>query len=137
MATQPLGAWIEVFRQEMLLSEVAITQRVLCTIQLGRDVRLADLTSRRVLQFGVSASLGANEEYSASQAFAATALEAGFAGIRYWLRHDPAQRLYAIALFGDAGASTPERAAAVEHENPETLLDQAQAAFGYRILPTP
>ncbi|MGO9899342.1 MAG: RES domain-containing protein [Solirubrobacteraceae bacterium] len=87
----------------MLLAEAAVIARWLLTVRLGRDVRLADLTSWRALRFGVTASLGANEQYAASQAFAADALDARFGGIRYLVRHDPAQKLYGIALFGEAG----------------------------------
>ena len=36
-----------------------------------------------------------------SQAFGVRALTAGVDGIRYLVRHDPAQRLYGLALFGD------------------------------------
>jgi len=46
-AERPLGAWVEVFRKRMLLTEAEIAGRRLCSVTLGRDLRLADLTSRR------------------------------------------------------------------------------------------
>ena len=92
----------------MLLDEADVATRRLLSVELGRDLRLADLTSRRALGFGVTASLGANERYDDSQAFAAQVPNAGFDGIRYLLRHDPAQRLYALALFAATGV--PDRA---------------------------
>jgi hypothetical protein len=140
LADSELGAWIEVFRKRMLLAEAEITQRALFAVELGRDLRLADLTSRRALQFGVTASIGADERYHASHAFAVDALKAGFDGVRYLARHDPAQKLYSVALFADAGAPDP-----VDPDWPpgsgapirEDLVAQAAHVFSYRVLPTP
>jgi RES domain-containing protein len=139
LAEQPLGAWIEVFRRRMLLAEAEVLRRVLLSVKLGRDLKLADLTSRRALQFDVTASLGANEGYVASQALAARAVQAGFDGLRYLVRHDPAQRLYGIALFAEPGASSDHRAWPCERDAaiPDALIDEASRPFGYRVLPTP
>jgi RES domain len=138
LAEQPLAAWVEVFRREMVLSELAVLGRALSRLRLGRDMRLADLTSRRALQFGVTASLGAGEDYGESQAFAVRAVQSGFAGVRYLLRHDPAQKLCGIALFGAAGESSWREASVVSTEPiPGRLVEEAQARFRYRVLPTP
>jgi hypothetical protein len=138
LAAQPLAAWVEVFREQMQLSERAVSDRALFTVKLGTDVRLADLTSRRALQFGVTASLGADEDFRGSHDFAARAVEAGFAGIRYFVRHDPAQKLYGIALFGEpADTAGPAEAIGADAPISETLVDEAQARFGYRLVPTP
>ena len=82
-AKEPIGAWIEVFRKQILLADDEVNQRSLYRLRLGRDLKLADITSRRALQFGVTASLGANEDYTTSHTFAAEALASGFDGIRY------------------------------------------------------
>jgi hypothetical protein len=138
LAERPLGAWVEVFRREIVLSELAVRERSLSTVKLGRDVRLGDLTSRRALQFGATASLGASEDYTASHHFAVRLMQSGFGGVRYFLRHDPAQRLYGIALFGEPGESGPADAAAVaDTPIPDELVEEADARFGYRVLPTP
>lgn len=138
LAETPLSAWIEVFRKRMLLSAAEITARSLFSVELERDLRLADLTSRRALGFGVTASLGANEQYDTSQAFARQALEAGFGGIRYLMRHDPAQRLYGVALFAEAGAPANRLwPAGGDRELPDELIAEAARVFGYRVLPTP
>jgi hypothetical protein len=137
-AEEPLGAWIEVFRRQMLLRDVAIADRALLSAALGREVRLADLTSRRALQFGVTASLGADPDYNSSQAFAVDAVKAGFAGIRYFVRHDPSQKLYGIALFGEPGSSAEPTASRTSSSPiPDELVDQARARFGCRIVPRP
>jgi RES domain-containing protein len=139
LAEDELGAWVEVFRKPQLLAESEIANRSLLAVKLERDLRLADLTSRRALSFGVNASLGANEYYEKSQAFAVRTVEEGFDGVRYFLRQDPAQKLYGLALFGHAGAPDP----ADPHwpidagEIPDELISEAVRVFGYRILPTP
>ena len=123
----------------MLLAEPEVEQRVLFSVRLGRDLELADLTSRRALQFGVTASLGAVEDYGPSRAFAARAAAAGVDGLRYRVRHDPAQQLYGIALFSDPPAETNDRAWSRERDAaiPEDLIAEAARVFGYRVLPTP
>jgi RES domain-containing protein len=139
LAEDPLGAWLEVFRKALLLAEADVTGRELMTVALGRDLRLADLTSRRALAYGVTASLGAGEDYAASQRFAAHALAAGFDGIRYLVRHDPAQKLYGIALFGPPGAADPADGCWPHASGPIPggVIARAEREFGYRVLPTP
>lgn len=140
-AERPIGAWVEVFRKRMLLAEDDVLKRSIYSTQLGSDLRLADVTSRRALQFGITASIGANEEYSESHSFAVDAATAGFDGIRYLVRHDPAQKLYGVALFGEAGepaaAGNPAAASFADCSIPDELVDEAKRLFGYRILPTP
>lgn len=140
LAVDPLGAWIEVFRETLLLDRAEIDARRLASVRLGRDLRLADLTSRRALQFGVTASLGTDRMYGESQAFAALAAQSGFVGIRYFLRHDPAQRLYGVALFGEPGEPTKHDRlwpAPASRDIPDELVQAARRTFGYQIAATP
>jgi hypothetical protein len=140
LAVDPLGAWIEVFRETLLLDRAEVDARWLAGVRLGRDLRLADLTSRRALQFGVTASLGTDRIYGESQAFAARAVQSGFAGIRYFLRHDPAQRLYGVALFGEPGEPAKRARlwpAPVSREIPDELVQAARRNFGYQIVAIP
>jgi RES domain len=140
LAERPLGSFVDAFRKPMVIAEPTITPRALLTTELGRDLRLADLTSRRARLFDVTASLGANEHYTASQRFAAAAVQAGYDGVRYLVRHDPAQRLYGIALFGPEGQADPADPAwpvSTDGPLPDELLAEAQRAFHYRILPAP
>lgn len=139
LAEDPLGAWVEVFRKRQLLPEVEIAHRSLLAVTLKRDLRLADITARRALSFGITASFGSGERYDESQTFAARALEDGFDGIRYFVRHDPAQKLYGIALFAQAGTPDPadRQWPADGGAIPDALVRDAERAFGYRVLPTP
>jgi RES domain-containing protein len=140
LAELALGAWVEVFRRRLLLAEDEVASRTLLSVELGRDLRLADLTSRRALGFGVTASLGANEHYDDSQAFAGQAAHAGFDGLRYLVRHDPTQQLYGLALFAPPGApdtADPRWPAADDEPIPDDLVAEAGMRFGYRVLPAP
>lgn len=140
VAELALGAWVEVFRKRMLLAEDDVAERALLSVALGRDLRLADLTSRRALGFGVTASMGANERYDDSQAFAVEAAQASFEGIRYLVRHDPAQQLYGVALFAAAGAPESADPDWPSHDDgpvPDDLVAEAGRRFGYRALPRP
>lgn len=136
LAEKPLGAWVEVFRKAMLIAEDDVRARRLFTVALGRELKLADLTSRRALSFGVTAAVGAGESYAPSQRFAADAIAAGFDGVRYLVRHDPAQKLYGVALFGPAGAPDgwPQ---GDDAPLPDELVAEAARLFGYRVLPSP
>ncbi len=123
----------------MLPAEVKLHARSLLSVALDRDLRLADLTLRRAPAFGVTASLSTDSDHAASRALADRALSAGFAGVRSWLRHDPAQRLYGIALFGPVGApdpADPDWPPGTDTPIDDELLEAARA-FGYRVLPVP
>ncbi len=140
LAERALGAWVEVFRKRMLLAEDEVAKRALLSVELGRDRRLADLTSRRALGFGVTASIGADEHHDDSQAFAAAAVHAGFDGVRYLVRQDPAQEIYGIALFGPPGAPRAADPQCPSHRDspiPDDLVAEAAKRFGYRVLPPP
>jgi hypothetical protein len=140
LAEDPLASWLEVFRTPLLISEKDVRARTLLCAPLGRDLKLADLTSRRALAFNVTASLGADEDYTASQAFALDALQAGYDGVRYLVRHDPAQRLRGVALFGPAGApdrDDPAWPAEPDEPIPPDLVEWARRSFGYKVLPAP
>ena len=58
LAEAEMGASVEVFPKSQLLAEAETAHRSLLAVTLKRDLRLADLTSRRALSFGVDASLG-------------------------------------------------------------------------------
>ena len=139
LAATELGAFVEVFRTPTTIAEDDIESRRLSVVTLGRELRLADLCSRRALTYNVTADVGAAGDYGVSQQFAVEALGAGFAGVRWWLRHDPAQRLVGIALFGPAGEPDPSRRWPVPRpvELSNRLLTRAWRDFGYQVVPRP
>lgn len=63
------------------------------------ELRLADVSSRGALRYGVTADIGADRDHTPSHQFAAPAADAGFDGVCWWVRHEPAPRLRGVALF--------------------------------------
>jgi RES domain-containing protein len=140
LAEEPLGAWVESYRKAMKISEADIADRRLVAVALGRDLRLADVTSRRALAFGVTAAVGAGEDYRPSQQFARDAISAGFGGVRYHFSHDPAQGLHGVALFAPAGEpapADPDWPVALGTVASAHLIAEAARRFGYAVLPIP
>jgi hypothetical protein len=139
LAPDELGAFVEVFRTPTTIAADDIEARRLSVVRLGRELRLADLCSRRALTYGVTAELGAGGDYDSSQQFALEACDAGFDGVRWWVRHDPAQRLVGVAVFGPAGEPDPSRRWPVPKPQKisERLLARARRDFGYQVVPRP
>jgi hypothetical protein len=140
LTSRPVGACVEVFRKQMLIPEAETLERALLSVELGRDLRLADLTSRRALAYGLTATVSVAESYAISHRFAAAAVAAGYEGVRYLVRHDPAQKLYGYALFGPAGApdpADPRWPVGSDAPIPEELVQEARRLFRYRVLPVP
>ncbi len=135
LADRPIGAFIEVFRGFAggLIPESEITTRRIARLRPPHSLRLADLLNERAAEFGVTAELGAMSDYACSQAWAGALARAGFDGIRYHLRHDPASRLVGIAVFGTAG----ERDSPVLADDPidDRTVREAARRFGIRVLP--
>ena len=137
-AQNPIGAFVEVYRTRMELDQADIDDRRLARVELDRDLRLADVVSRRALSFGVTAEIGVGGDYDNSQELASGLAAVGYDGVRWWVRHDPAQRRVGIALFGSAGAAPSRTEAHVaSREIDEQLLDEARRNFGYRVVPAP
>ncbi len=136
----PVGAWIESFRTVMTLTEEDLAGRALSAMTLTSDLVISDLTVKRALAAGLTASVTAGSDYSEPQALA-DALQEVTEGVRWRLRHDLTQRLIGIALFGPAGSGDAPRSPSLPQAStepiPESLAEDAQRLFGYRGLPTP
>lgn len=133
-AAEPLGAFVEVFRTRLELDAADIDDRRLSELTCTRDLRVANLGSRAALRYGATAQLGADGDYSAAQALAAGLCAEGFDGVRWWVRHDPAQELTGIAVFDRADVQLSAGTAAGIDDG---LLSEARRAFGYRAVPRP
>jgi hypothetical protein len=137
LASEPLGAFVEVFRTALELDEGDIRSRRLTRVDFRHDLALADMCSRRIREFGLTAEIGAGGDYKTPQSLASKLAVAGYNGVRYHLRHDPAQGLVGIALFGPAGPSAEGLPKGVSRELDAGLLDEARRKFRYRVLPRP
>lgn len=80
--------------------------RALSRLELSADRRIADLTSNLAVQFGVTAEIFTTVDYPLTQLWAAALREAGYAGVRYWARHDLTHTHACVALFDAGGDRT-------------------------------
>ncbi|MEN3281436.1 MAG: hypothetical protein V7607_2576 [Solirubrobacteraceae bacterium] len=137
LAETTMAAFVEVFRDFIgrPLSRRELEQRRLFSVSLPSVASLADVTLPAAQEFGLDASISAGTEgdYSAAQQFAHHCVSAGFAGIRYRVRHDLEQNLVGIALFGPA-LGTPHINGGRSQPIPDELLAEAATKFGFRFL---
>ena len=133
-AEDPLGAFVETFRDFGAVSERDVATRKVATLRVGRPLRLADCTTARARGYGLTAEIHSAPEYDRTRQWAAAFAAAGFEGIRYFARYDPSASLRSLGLFGKAGAhpGRPARSAPISVE----LLVQAANDFGIEVLPT-
>jgi hypothetical protein len=134
LALDALGAFIEVFRRPTVLTPDEIDDRLHLEVTLGgTPVRLADTTTRDAHPFGVTAAIGANEDYSTTQEWAGALCAAGFGGVLYRVSHDPEQTLLGVALFGLAGDQSDHYPGSSQSLTAD-LLSRAQSEFHYEIV---
>jgi hypothetical protein len=135
LAEDPLGSFVEVFRDTRIVAERDVDGRVVSTLHVSEDVALADCTKSRARGFGVTAAIHSSEQYTRTQEWARAFADAGFSGIRYLVSHDPAQLLVGVALFGSAGAHDLPVAATRPIES--AVVSAARDRFGILVVPAP
>lgn len=131
LAEQPLAALLEVTRGLTLLSEAFIDGRRLLTAQVPRNLSVADLTAAGAYRYGVTTEVAATSDYDIPHAWAAALRDAGFAGVRYHVRHDPGADLVGVAWFGRAGRLRHPPPAHRQHLPAELLVKAA--AYGVQV----
>src|SRR5918992_5010989 len=94
-AEDPLGAWVEVFRTRMILTQDDIEARRLSVLTLNDGLRISDLTSRQALAAGVTTALTSGADYGPAHELA-DAVQGIEAGLCWRLRHDLEQQLIGI-----------------------------------------
>lgn len=105
LATSPEVSFVEVFYGFAIVSLPDLERYRLSQLALAEPVRMADCTSSRAAAFGVTAEIATTARYDLTEHWAGALAAGGFAGIRYFARHDPG-RGRAVALFGPAGDQT-------------------------------
>jgi hypothetical protein len=133
LAEEDLGAFVEALQgsgSAIALAEIAV--RSLSRLSVPTVVSLADCTESAAAAFGVTAELHASPDRQLTQGWARAFMDAGFHGIRYFVRHDPAQRQVGIALFGRAGGAGWELRATDPIS--ADLIVRVQATFGIRFI---
>ncbi|MFC8182274.1 RES family NAD+ phosphorylase [Rhodococcus sp. NPDC057297] len=120
-----------------------LTARAVSRLEIVDTRPLADLTSNAAAQFGVTAEIFSTGNYQLTQLWASALRSAGYAGIRYWARHDLAHMNACLALFGTAGASSSEVSGNYAVTETDTLseradlIDALQRNTGITILSVP
>jgi hypothetical protein len=128
-AEDPLGAFVETLQnfRTVPLPRAELVNRKVYAYDVGHALVLADVTTNQAGGFGVDASASASSGgyYAGSQALAVGFFDAGFAGIRYRVRHDLSQDLIGIALFGPAGPQPDNLLDGQDHDIGEALVTRA------------
>lgn len=134
LSPSPVGAYLETFGRLKMLSDADIEERSLSEVVPAVPLHLADLTDRRVLgRYGVTGDISVGTDYGPSQALAAELYRAGFDGIYYTARHDPAFLERSVAVFG--GPSTTKLFTQSTGEVPADLVEEVTRDFGLIVLP--
>ncbi len=131
LATDPIGALREATRGGPV-STTWVGDRELRTVGPPDPAgRLAATTRKGAARFGLTTELVTVVPYDLPRRWAGAFHQAGFAGIRHELRHDPRARASGVSLFGPAGPGT--------HPDGHTdrLTTHALTRAGVQVLDVP
>lgn len=113
--------------------------RCLTVVAPSVQLRLADLTDRRVLGFyGIAGDLSTGPDYSPSQQWALRLWDNGFDGVYYAARHDPQFTERSVALFGRTSDRKDAEGKSFEYATsmiPDDLLRDLADEFGIISVP--
>jgi hypothetical protein len=139
MATSQVGAFLETLGRFRPLPLNVVRERALTPLHLTGAVRLASVNDPAVLgHFGISGDLSVGADYELPQQWSAALRAAGFDGIYYRARHDPALEESSVALFGDVGVDVSRVRAKKGWDLetiPDSLLDFVERRYGIYALP--
>lgn len=125
---------MEVFKEYLsVVPSTEVQIRRLTRIELPRALSVADCTAESARAWGITAEIHSSPDYTKPREWAAAFAQSGFDGICYFLRHDPAQRLTGIALFGPAG-SPSGFPAGISEPIGDDLIQEIAVRFGIRVL---
>lgn len=132
---EPEGCFLEVFKAfTEVIPREELEARLMLDFQLPRDISVADCTSQQARAWGITAEIHSTPRYEQTQAWADAFAQAGFEGVRYLLRHDPAQRLAGVVLFGPAGSS-PELPSDPGEPIGTAVIEEVRRRFGIDVGP--
>jgi hypothetical protein len=111
------------------------------SVSLAGDLVVADLTSNKGVAYGVTGEIFDTSNYPLTQRWAASLHAAGFAGVRYWARHELEHDHRAVAIFDSAGARADSATHGVNSTDAlvdrTDLLERWQKETGVTILVVP
>ncbi len=135
LAGHPVGAFVEKFGDLRVVTRERLDAHLLAQIHLPAT-RLADVTNRAALRWGVTAELSAGGDYAGAQEWAEQLFQAGFGGIWYTAKHDPRGDLHSVALFGKPGLHEEAFVSTWSEPIDVELIDDVEVRFGIQVLPT-
>lgn len=136
-AERAVAGLLESYKGVTVVAEQDVAAKAHFTVALEAEVKLADCCAAAALGFGINAEIHSTTNYELTQAWATAFAVAGFAGVRYFCRSDPAMDLIGYALFDAAGEAAPGRwPTGRDQPIGEALLREAED-HGLRIRPTP
>lgn len=140
LSTHPLGAFIETFGRIRPVLQRHVDERVLTEAFLPSETRVANMTDPVILgRYGLTAEIeigGDEHTYEITQLWAEALATAGFSGIIYAARHDPALNARSVAIFGKPGLQPTQLLARPATPIPDYLLDRAADEYGIEVLPS-
>ncbi len=109
LAERPVAGLLESFKGVAVVDEQDVAGKAHFTVTLEAEIRLADCCLPAAGEFGVNGEIHTTTDYDMTQAWAGALAQAGFAGVRYFCRSDPAMSLIGYAFFDTAGEASPGR----------------------------
>lgn len=134
LAGHPIGAFVERYGDLSFVSRERVDADLLATVVLPAT-NLADVTNRQALRWGVTGELSAGD-YPTAQLWAERLFQAGFGGIWYTAKHDPAGDLHSIALFNKPGLQEGAFVDIWSDRIPRAVINQAREQFGITVIPS-
>jgi hypothetical protein len=137
LAERPVAALLETFKGVTVVDEQDVAGRLHFSAHLTAPIRLADCCAPAAREFGVNGEIHSTTDYGMTQSWAAAFATAGFAGIRYLCRADPAMSLVGYALF-DVTGEAPRGRWPTGHDRPigDDILREAEK-YGLSVRPAP
>lgn len=149
LAEEGVAAFLEALQDVLpplptiYLPHAEVAARRISQLTVIAPVRLADFTSERAAAFGITGEVHASRrnDHGRTRSSAAALARAGFAGLRYFAKHNPAQNSISIALFGRAGAGVSGATSNLNVHATEVigddLLGELERRFGIHVLAHP
>jgi hypothetical protein len=136
-ATDPVTALLEVIADLPVITESLLADRALAELELPADPQLADMTSPKILGWGLDKRISVGDDYPVCQRWAQALRMAGFTGTYYEPRHElRTPPGHAVAFFGDRGYQPTQIRAVDDGPISPFLIESARVGFELRILPT-
>ncbi len=138
LALDPFSALLDVIGPDVcagLVSTAFFEERRVRELRLPRAHAFADVADRGSVAFGVTGELHTVTPYALPQRWARAFADAGFDGVRYRLRHDPAASPDGLAVFGPAGEQAWARGR--ERRIGRAIVDRLRRECGVRVAPVP